>query len=139
MSGASTGSPGTPHNISRALTKASRSNFYYAFLVLPTAKRQALFAVYAYMRRCDDIADDFKVQAYERRQRLEAWLGKLSANEREVIEMRFGLNNDEPQTLNGIGRKYGITRERVRQIENKAINKLKYLSRREHVTADVIF
>jgi phytoene synthase len=38
------------------------------------AKRQALCAVYAYMRRCDDIADDFKVPASERRQRLNAWL-----------------------------------------------------------------
>ena len=38
------------------------------------AKRQALCAVYAYMRRCDDIADDFKLPASERRQRLNAWL-----------------------------------------------------------------
>src|SRR4029077_1522926 len=37
-------------------------------------KRQALCAVYAYMRRCDDIADDFKLPASERRQRLNAWL-----------------------------------------------------------------
>lgn len=62
------------YSVCRSITRTAAKNFYYAFLVLPTAKRQALCAVYAYMRRCDDIADDFKLPAYERRQRLEAWL-----------------------------------------------------------------
>jgi phytoene synthase len=62
------------YSVCRSITRSAAKNFYYAFLVLPAAKRQALCAVYAYMRRCDDIADDFKVPAYERRQRLEAWL-----------------------------------------------------------------
>ncbi len=62
------------YSVCRSITRAAAKNFYYAFLVLPTAKRQALCAVYAYMRRCDDIADDFNLPAYERRQRLDAWL-----------------------------------------------------------------
>jgi len=62
------------YSVCRSITRSAAKNFYYAFLVLPEAKRQALCAVYAYMRRCDDIADDMKVPAYERRQRLEAWL-----------------------------------------------------------------
>ncbi len=62
------------YSVCRSITRSAARNFYYAFLVLPAAKRQALCAVYAYMRRCDDIADDFKVPAYERRQRLDAWL-----------------------------------------------------------------
>jgi phytoene synthase len=62
------------YSVCRSITRAAAKNFYYAFLVLPTAKRQALCAVYAYMRRCDDIADDFKIPALERRQRLDAWL-----------------------------------------------------------------
>ncbi len=62
------------YSVCRSITRAEAKNFYYAFLVLPEAKRQALCAVYAYMRRCDDIADDTKLPAYERRQRLEAWL-----------------------------------------------------------------
>ena len=45
-------------NISRALTKASRSNFYYAFLFLPKAKREALYAVYAFCRVTDDLVDE---------------------------------------------------------------------------------
>lgn len=62
------------YSVCRSITRAAAKNFYYAFLVLPMAKRQALCAVYAYMRRCDDIADDFKLPASERRQRLNAWL-----------------------------------------------------------------
>jgi 15-cis-phytoene synthase len=58
MSGASTGSPGTPHDISRALTKASRSNFYYAFLFLPRVQREALYSVYAFCRVSDDLVDE---------------------------------------------------------------------------------
>jgi phytoene synthase len=62
------------YSVCRSITRGAAKNFYYAFLVLPHAKRQALCAVYAFMRRCDDIADDFKLPVYERRQRLEAWL-----------------------------------------------------------------
>ncbi|MGC2181854.1 MAG: phytoene/squalene synthase family protein [Terriglobales bacterium] len=62
------------YSVCRSITRSAAKNFYYAFLVLPQAKRQALCAVYAFMRRCDDIADDFKTPSYERRQRLEAWL-----------------------------------------------------------------
>jgi phytoene synthase len=62
------------YSVCRHITRSAAKNFYYAFLVLPTAKRQALCAVYAYMRRCDDIADDVKLPAAERRQRLDAWL-----------------------------------------------------------------
>ena len=65
------------YSVCRSITRSAAKNFYYAFLVLPAAKRQALCAVYAYMRRCDDIADDFKLPAHERRQRLEAWLDAL--------------------------------------------------------------
>ena len=62
------------YSVCRSITRSAAKNFYYAFLVLPAAKRQALCAVYAYMRRCDDIADDFKLPAADRRQRLDAWL-----------------------------------------------------------------
>jgi phytoene synthase len=62
------------YSVCRSITRSAAKNFYYAFLVLPTAKRQALCAVYAYMRRCDDIADEINIPAYERRQRLDAWM-----------------------------------------------------------------
>jgi 15-cis-phytoene synthase len=69
------------YSVCRSITRSEAKNFYYAFLVLPEAKRKALCAVYAYMRRCDDIADDTKVPAYERRQRLEAWLDAFHRSE----------------------------------------------------------
>jgi RNA polymerase primary sigma factor len=58
-------------------------------------------------------------------ERIHAWLGMLDENERTIIKLRFGLDRDEPQTLESIGRSFGVTRERVRQIEVKALDKLK--------------
>jgi len=56
---AHTGSgPVATRNITRALTKASRSNFYYAFLFLPRQKREALYAIYAFCRLTDDLVDE---------------------------------------------------------------------------------
>jgi RNA polymerase primary sigma factor len=72
------------------------------------------------------------------RRYLRDWLGRLNTNEREVIEMRFGLRDDTPETLLGIGRKYGLTRERVRQIEARALNKLKLFSQKDHITAEAV-
>ncbi len=63
------------YSVCRGITRAAAKNFYYAFLALPKAKRQALCAVYAFMRRCDDIADDASLSGRERRQKLGEWLG----------------------------------------------------------------
>jgi len=62
------------YSVCRSITRSAAKNFYYSFLVLPPAKRQALCAVYAFMRRCDDISDDGKFLPFERRQMLEAWV-----------------------------------------------------------------
>ena len=53
------------------------------------------------------------------------WLADLPANEQEILELRFGLNDREPQTLDTIGCKFGVTRERIRQIESKSLEKLR--------------
>lgn len=53
------------------------------------------------------------------------WMDDLNENEREILAMRFGLNDREPQTLDTIGQKFGVTRERIRQIEAKSLTKLK--------------
>ncbi len=53
------------------------------------------------------------------------WLECLSANERKIIRMRFGLHDADPQTLDSIGIVFGVTRERIRQIEAKALEKLR--------------
>src|SRR3954467_9767232 len=62
------------YSVCRSITRKAAKNFYYAFLVLPKAKRQALCAVYAFMRKCDDIADDPAMPVRERRQKLNDWL-----------------------------------------------------------------
>lgn len=65
------------YSVCKGITRAAAKNFYYAFLVLPRRKRQALCAVYAFMRRCDDITDDPAVSLPERRQKLDIWLAEL--------------------------------------------------------------
>jgi phytoene synthase len=62
------------YSVCRSIARRSAKNFYYGFLVLPLAKRQALCAVYAFMRKCDDIADDPVLPISVRRQKLETWL-----------------------------------------------------------------
>jgi 15-cis-phytoene synthase len=65
------------YSVCRSIARSSATNFYYAFLVLPKAKRQALCAVYAFMRRCDDIADNDSLPLGDRRQKLADWLGAV--------------------------------------------------------------
>lgn len=57
-------------------------------------------------------------------------LGQLDEREREILKLRYGLDDDHPRTLKDVSLKFNITRERVRQIEIKAIEKLKHPSRR---------
>lgn len=62
---------------------------------------------------------------------LEDWLRSLSEREREVLEGRYGLHDREPETLDVLSQRLGLTRERVRQVQNEALFKLKrYLARR---------
>jgi 15-cis-phytoene synthase len=65
------------YSVCRGITRTNAKNFYYAFLVLPKRKRESLCAVYAFMRRCDDIADDPTLGIEERRYKLDAWLDAL--------------------------------------------------------------
>ncbi len=67
------------YSVCRGITRSQAKNFYYGFLVLPRRKRQALSAVYAFMRRCDDIADDPSLSARDRRQKLDTWVDAFHA------------------------------------------------------------
>ncbi len=59
-------------------------------------------------------------------QRRNLLLEALSERERDVIESKFGLNGKKKQTLDEIGKRYGVTRERIRQLQERAIVNLKY-------------
>ncbi len=62
-----------------------------------------------------------------RRENVRKALDALPAREREVIEMRFGLKGHQARTLEEVGRAFGVTRERIRQIENNTLKKLESL------------
>ena len=62
-------------------------------------------------------------------EQLHAVLDTLSEREAGVVSMRFGLTDGQPKTLDEIGKVYGVTRERIRQIESKAMSKLRHPSR----------
>jgi RNA polymerase primary sigma factor len=55
-------------------------------------------------------------------------LGTLSLRERRVLELRYGLNGEHPCTLDEVGRTFNVTRERIRQIENQSLKKLRALA-----------
>src|SRR5579863_551383 len=80
------------YSVCRGITRANARNFYYAFLVLPKRKRESICAVYAFMRRCDDIADDATLSLEERRLKLDAWLDSLH-------RVQQGQPSDDPMLL----------------------------------------
>ena len=80
------------YSVCRSIARSAAKNFYYAFMVLPKPKRQALCAVYAFMRRCDDIADDTSLPLPERQQKLALWLDALH-------QAWAGRPTDEPVLL----------------------------------------
>ena len=80
------------YSVCRHIARSAARNFYYGFVVLPRPKRNALSAVYAFMRRCDDIADDNTLSFYDRRNKLAEWLDS-------VHRAIAGLPTDEPVLL----------------------------------------
>jgi RNA polymerase primary sigma factor len=63
------------------------------------------------------------------KEQLELVLHDLSEREKKVIELRFGLNDGRPRTLEEVGQEFGVTRERIRQIESKTLLKLRHPTR----------
>jgi len=65
---------GQAYKVCRAIARREAKNFYYAFLALPAERRDAICAIYAFMRQADDLADDESLSRDQRRHRLNAWL-----------------------------------------------------------------
>lgn len=76
------------------------------------------------------------IDHFERVAEIESWLKDLSQTERRVISYRYGLGGQEPMTLDAIGKIMGVTRERIRQIENKSLLKLRRIIKKNEITFD---
>jgi RNA polymerase sigma factor (sigma-70 family) len=84
---------------------------------------------------------DEPLSAIERSKRIEeiaSWLDTLRADEKKVMVLRYGLDGADPQTLESIGKIFGVTRERIRQIEGKTITKLRKVVKRKHIERENI-
>jgi 15-cis-phytoene synthase len=99
------------YSVCCGIARKAAKNFYYAFLVLPRPKREALCAVYSFMRRCDDISDDPSLMLRERRSRLETWLDAFHRSQ-------AGQPTDDPilLALTDTQRRYQIPSELLDQL-----------------------
>jgi len=70
-----------------------------------------------------------KVENESLSEAIKAAISTLSPNEQEILRMRFGLDGEEPMSLQQIGKKFGLSKERIRQIEKKALRRLRHPSR----------
>jgi RNA polymerase primary sigma factor len=66
-------------------------------------------------------------------EKIEEVLSTLSPREARILRLRFGLHNGRPYTLEEVGQKFGLTRERIRQIEGKALRRLRHPRRSRHL------
>jgi RNA polymerase primary sigma factor len=89
------------------------------------------------------IADERAESPYERAveilasETLRRVLRNLSYRERRVLELRYGFDGEHPRTLDEIGRRFNVTRERIRQIENQSLNKLQRLGEAQKLRNDI--
>ena len=70
---------------------------------------------------------------------IDAWLQELNDKQREVVEYRFGLHGREAATLEEVGDRIGVTRERVRQIQLEALQRLRQIMERSGTSVDTVF
>lgn len=93
----------------------------------------------------DFMADEFAVDPTgvthnkEVERLLASWIATLTYREKEVLEGRFGLHHREPETLEVLSDRLGLTRERVRQIQNEALTKLKRQMARSGIDKEALF
>lgn len=78
------------------------------------------------------------IEESRRAERVAGWLSHLDENEKKIISLRFGIGDYAPKTLEVIGRSFGVTRERVRQIEEKALIKLRAIAADAGSPADLL-
>ncbi|CAN5585006.1 RNA polymerase sigma factor RpoS [soil metagenome] len=93
----------------------------------------------------DSMADEHTVDppgithTHEVERLLQSWIDALTGREKEVLEGRFGLHDREPETLEILSERLGLTRERIRQIQNEALVKLRRHLMRNGISRDALF
>ena len=106
-------------------------------LETPVGDRDAIFLK-------DIIADNTIIspsqvaEGISMREEIEKWLGELKDKEREVIYLRFGLEGQEPMTLEEIGNRFDLTRERIRQIEAAALVRLRNIIAKREIKREEV-
>lgn len=83
-----------------------------------------------------DVAEE--AIAHILRDEIENVLSTLTEKENQILHLRYGLDTNEPMTLEEVGRRYHVTRERIRQIEAKALRKLRHPSRRRRLEGMIV-
>ncbi len=78
---------------------------------------------------------DAVIEQHELAAALESLIDTLTPREKRIIERRFGLDGEEPCTLEVLGKEFGVTRDRIRQIEQRALRRLKHPRRNFRVRA----
>ncbi|MCX7965113.1 MAG: sigma-70 family RNA polymerase sigma factor [Syntrophorhabdaceae bacterium] len=134
----------TPEELARltGFTEAFIKNFY--ILMIKTYSIESIIDEDGKITFEDTIKDytaEEPLEALEQSKRAEeiaSWIEALSSDEKRVITLRFGLDGGEPQTLEAIGKLFGVTRERIRQIEQKSLNKLRKIVKRKNIERDNI-
>ncbi len=95
----------------RRIARTEAKNFYYAFRVLPKAKSDAMCAVYAFMRRADDIADDETRTLQQRRELMAAWVERWRSGLDRAVDENMVF-----QALDDTQRRFAIPRELLEQL-----------------------
>jgi RNA polymerase sigma factor (sigma-70 family) len=119
----------------RALSQASRQIYSLDMLVSEDGDDTLKDMLSDVAMRSPEIVIDEQTRG----KNISEWISRLPETERRILEMRYGLGQGKQYTLHDIGLQFGITRERVRQIESNAIRKLRQLTRDRNIAmSDVI-
>lgn len=108
-------------------------------LGLPTLLSRIYYAYAHNLQNLLEVCDAISRAQVKARADLAVLLDALSENERTVLRLRLGLDGEEPMTLEAIGQRMGLTRERVRQIEAAGLKKLRGLLASRGVDPEDLF
>ncbi len=113
----------------RALAMLTRDAFSLDLLISDSGEDTLLDVL-----RDDNAAPpDQAIDEAGRKEHIREWISQLTAMQREIIELRYGLRTENRLTLDRIGKRFGLTRERIRQIEKQAILQLRALMQKRNI------